>query len=76
MRTVQQVFDDSGQRYGADRIMKAMRAQGISIRKEKVLDYMHELGLEAMGEGAKKLYRQERAAHQQIKERICRQQAQ
>lgn len=63
MRTVQQVFDDSGQRYGADRIMKAMRAQGISIRKEKVLDYMHELGLEAMGEGAKKLYRQEREQH-------------
>lgn len=60
MLTVQQIFDDSGQRYGANRIMKAMNAQGISINKQRVLDIMHELGIEAMGEGAKKSYRQKR----------------
>lgn len=60
MRTVQQVFDDSGQRYGANRILNTMKAQGISINKKHVLDIMHELGLEAMGEGAKSTYKQKR----------------
>ncbi len=48
MRIVQQVFDDSGQRYGANRIKMTMQAQGIIISKEHVLKIMHELRLEAM----------------------------
>ena len=40
MLTVQQVFDESGQRYGADRIMKTMNAQGISINKQHILKAM------------------------------------
>ncbi len=63
MRIVQQMFDDSGQRYGANRIMKAMNAQGISINKQHVLNIMHELGLEAMSEGAKNSYKQKREQH-------------
>ena len=63
MLTVQQIFDDSGQRYGANRITKTMKAQGISINKQHVLDIMHELGLESMGEGAKNSYKQKREQH-------------
>ena len=63
MLTVQQVFDESGQRYGADRITKTMNAQGISINKQHVLSIMHELGLEAMSEGSKKTYKQKREQH-------------
>lgn len=63
MLIVQQVFDDSGQRYGANRITKTMKAQGISINKQHVLDIMHELGLEAMSEGAKNSYKKKREQH-------------
>ena len=63
MLTVQQIFDDSGQRYGANRITKTMKARGISINKQHVLNIMHELGLEAMGEGAKNSYKQKREQH-------------
>ena len=60
MRIVQQVFDDSSQRYGANRIKMTMQAQSIIISKEHVLKIMHELGLEAMSEGAKKTYKEKR----------------
>ena len=60
MLTVQQIFDDNGQRYGANRILKTMKAQGISINKQRLLNIMHELGLEAMSEGAKNSYKQKR----------------
>lgn len=63
MRIVQQVFDDSGQRYGANRIKMTMQAQGIIISKEHVLKIMHELGLEAMSVGAKKTYKEKREQH-------------
>ncbi len=63
MLTVQQIFDDSGQRYGANRITKTMKAHGISINKQHVLNIMHELCLEAMGEGAKNSYKQKREQH-------------
>lgn len=60
MQTVQQVYSDSGQRYGADRITKVLKANGVNINKQHVLDIMHELGLESVRQGAKRTYQQKR----------------
>lgn len=56
LRIVRQIYDDSNQRYGADRIRAEMRSQGISISKQHVLELMRELNIESMGNGAKKVY--------------------
>lgn len=55
MQKVQQIFTDSGERYGADRIMKVLAKSGLHVSKNHVLEIMQELGLESVRQGAKRI---------------------
>lgn len=54
-QAVNQIFMDSSQRYGADRIMKVLGTTGIYVTKKHVLEIMDELGLESVRVGAKRI---------------------
>lgn len=54
---VKQIFDDSEQRYGADKIRAVLAENGLRISAKRVLSIMHELGLYSIRTDAKKLYK-------------------
>lgn len=57
MLKVKQIFDDSEQRYGADKIHTVLAENGLRISAKRVLSIMHELGLYSIRTDAKKLYK-------------------
>ena len=54
---VKQVFDDSEQRYGAEKIRRVLAVGGICISKRRVAAIMRELGLHSVRVDAKKLHK-------------------
>lgn len=57
MLQVQQIFDDSQQRFGAEKIRIMLAENGIHVGKKRIRDIMQELGLESIRENSKKDYR-------------------
>ncbi len=54
---VQQIFDDSQQRFGAEKIRIILAENGIHVGKKRIRSIMQELGLESIRENAKKDYK-------------------
>lgn len=54
MRLVQQVFDDSAQRFGAEKIRIALTESGIRVSTKRIAAIMQELDLHSIRPGAKK----------------------
>ncbi len=50
---VKQIFDDSKQRYGAEKIRVTLAENGIHVGKERIRKIMNELGLVSIRENAK-----------------------
>lgn len=59
MLQVQQVFDDSKQRYGAEKIRVALAENGVKVGKKRIRAIMQELGLESIRESAKRNYKKQ-----------------
>ncbi len=57
MLQVQQIFDDSKQRYGAEKIRVVLAESGIHVGKERVRKIMKELNLVSIRENAKRNYK-------------------
>ncbi len=57
MLQVQQIFDDSKQRYGAEKIRIILAENGIHVGKERIRKIMNELGLVSIRENAKSNYK-------------------
>lgn len=57
MLQIQQVFDDSKQRYGAEKIRVVLAENGIKVGKKRIRAIMQELGLESIRENAKRNYK-------------------
>lgn len=57
MFRVQQIFDDSSQRFGAEKVRVILSEDGIHVGKKRIRDIMQELGLESVRENAKKDYK-------------------
>lgn len=57
MLQVQQIFDDSQQRYGAEKIRITLAENGIRVGKERIRKIMNELGLVSIRENAKSNYK-------------------
>lgn len=57
MLQVQQIFDDSKQRYGAEKIRVVLAENGIRVGKERIRKIMNELGLVSIRENAKSNYK-------------------
>lgn len=57
MLQVQQIFDDSQQRFGAEKIRIILSESGVHVGKKRIRDIMQELGLESIRENAKKDYK-------------------
>ncbi len=55
---VQEVFNESGQRYGAAKIRAVLAENGIHVGKKRVKNIMDELGLVSIREGSKSSYYQ------------------
>lgn len=56
MLQVRQIFDDSGQRFGAEKIRFILAENGVRVGKPKIRGIMQELGLERIHNNAKKNY--------------------
>ena len=56
MMQVQQIFYDSKQRFGAEKIRVILSENGIHVGKKRIRQIMQELGLESVRENAKKAY--------------------
>lgn len=54
---VQQIFDDSQQRFGAEKIRIILAENGIHVGKKRIRGIMQELGLESIRENTKKDYK-------------------
>lgn len=54
---VQQIFDDSKQRYGAEKIRVILAENGIHVSKKRIRAIMQELGLVSIRENAKSNYK-------------------
>ncbi len=54
---VKQIFDDSKQRYGAEKIRVTLATNGIRVGKERIRKIMNELGLVSIRENAKSNYK-------------------
>jgi putative transposase len=63
MRLVQQVFDDSSQRFGAEKIRVTLAESGVRVGTKRIAAIMQELGLQSIRSDAKKQYKK----HQQYK---------
>ena len=63
MRLVQQVFNDSSQRFGAEKIRVTLTESGVRVRTKRIAAIMQELGLQSIRSDAKKQYKK----HQQYK---------
>ncbi len=57
MLQVKQIFDDSKQRYGAEKIRITLAENGIKVGKKRILAIMNELGLVSIRENAKSNYK-------------------
>lgn len=57
MLQVQQIFDDSQQRFGAEKIRIILGENGIHVGKKRIRGIMQEFGLESIRENAKKDYK-------------------
>jgi transposase InsO family protein len=57
MLQVQQIFDDSQQRFGAEKIRFILAENGIHVGKKRIRGIMQELGLESIRENAKNDYK-------------------
>lgn len=67
MRLVQQVFDDSSQRFGAEKIRVTLAGSGVRVSTKRIAAIMQELGLQSIRPDAKKQYKKQ----QQYKSKIC-----
>lgn len=56
-RKVQQIFDDSDQRYGAEKIRVVLAEKGVCVGKKRVLAIMRKLGLLSIRIDAKRQYK-------------------
>ena len=57
MQIVRQAFDDSSQRYGAEKIRTVLANAGIHTSKKRISAIMKELNLESVRQNAKKEYK-------------------
>lgn len=57
MIAVQQAFDDSQQRYGAENIRVTLAQNGVKVSTKRIAAIMQELGLHSVRVKAKKLYK-------------------
>lgn len=62
---VQQAFDDSGQRFGAEKIRIVLAESGIHISKKRISSIMQELNLQSVRSDAKKEYMKREAYKKQ-----------
>lgn len=70
MIKIQQIFDDSSQRYGAEKIRVILVESGIRTSAKRVSAIMQELGLKSIRTNAKKEYKKhQRAAKQDLLKR-------
>ena len=63
MVQVQQIFNDSKQRFGAEKIRVILSENGIHVGKKRIRQIMQELGLESVQENAKKAYMKRQEYH-------------
>lgn len=61
MMQVREIFDDSGQRYGAEKIRVVLAENGVKVGKRRVKNIMNELGLKSIREDAKSSYQWQQA---------------
>ena len=66
MLKVKQIFDDSEQRYGADKIRAVLAENGLRISTKRVLPIMQELGLHSIRTDAKKVYKNQMRKKQNL----------
>ena len=66
MLKVKQIFDDSEQRYGADKIRAVLAENGLHISTKRVLPIMQELGLHSIRADAKKVYKNQMRKKQNL----------
>ena len=59
MRLVQQVFDDSSQRFGAEKIRVTLTESGVCVSTKRIAAIMRELGLQSVRPDAKKHYKKQ-----------------
>lgn len=57
MLQVQRIFDDSQQRFGAEKIRNILAENDIHVGKKRIREIMQELGLESIRQNAKKDYK-------------------
>lgn len=57
MLQVQQIFDNSQQRFGAEKIRIILSENGVHVGKKRIRDIMRGLGLESIRENAKRDYK-------------------
>lgn len=57
MLKIKQIFDDSEQRYGANKIRTVLVKNGMHVSTKRVSAIMRELGLYSIRTDAKKLYK-------------------
>ncbi len=56
MKAVERVFTESKQRFGAQKIVDALKAEGIATTRKYVLKIMRDLGLHCIRQSAKAIY--------------------
>ena len=61
MLQIQQIFDDSGQRFGSEKIRAVLNNNGIRVSNKRILEIMHELDLHSIRINAKSGYRKRQA---------------
>ena len=69
MRLVQQVFDDSLQRFGAEKIRVTLAESGVRVGAKRIAAIMQELGLQSIRSDAKKQYKKQQYKKQNLLER-------
>ena len=57
MLVVQQVFDDSNQRFGSEKIRITLAASGIHVSRERIQSIMQELDIQSIHCNAKREYK-------------------
>ena len=65
MRLVQQVFDDSSQRFGAEKIRVTLAESGVRVGTKRIAAIMQELGLQSIRSDAKKQYKKQQQCKKQ-----------
>lgn len=66
MLKVKQIFDDSEQRYGADKIRTVLAESGLRISTKRISSIMQELGLHSIRTDAKKVYKNQMRKKQNL----------